>query len=98
MNWRRILQTVDASSIIHAWDTYPIDNFPKLWEWVAERINDGEFDICRVAYEAIGRKTPDCGDWLQAINFRCSEITNAIAQEALRACLESLRRRVFVGP
>jgi len=78
------LQTVDASSVIHAWDTYPIGNFPKLWEWVAEQINDGKLDICRVAYDAIARKTPDCGTWLQSNGFKCFEITNAIAQEALR--------------
>ncbi|MBL8823022.1 MAG: DUF4411 family protein [Planctomycetia bacterium] len=78
------MQTVDASSIIHAWDTYPIENFPRLWEWVAEQINDGELDICRVAYDAITRKIPDCDTWLKENGFRCSEITNAIAQEALR--------------
>ena len=84
MNWRRILQTVDASAVIHAWDTYPIDHFPKLWEWISEQINHGELDICRVAYDAIARKTPDCGTWLESSGFKCSEITNAIAQEALR--------------
>lgn len=78
------MQTVDASSVIHAWDTYPIGNFPRLWEWLAEQIDDGHIDICRVAYDAIARKAPDCGEWLQSKGFRCSEITNAIAQEALR--------------
>lgn len=78
------MQTVDASSVIHAWDTYPINNFPKLWQWVASQLNGGKLDICRVAYDAVIRKTPDCGVWLRSNGFTCSEITNDIAQEALR--------------
>lgn len=78
------MQTIDASSVIHAWDTYPIGNFPKLWDWIAEEIGNGGLDICRVAYDAIARKTPDCEAFLQSIGFKCSEITNAIAQEAVR--------------
>jgi hypothetical protein len=78
------LKTVDASSVIHAWDTYPIGNFPRLWEWVAEQIDDEEIDICRVAYDAVVRKAPDCGRWLKSEGFKCSEITNPILNEALR--------------
>lgn len=26
----------DASSIIHGWDNYPIEQFPGLWAWMGD--------------------------------------------------------------
>lgn len=30
---------IDASSILHLWKNYPINQFPKLWEWMGNQIN-----------------------------------------------------------
>ena len=54
----------DASSIIFAWENYPPDNFPPLWNWLAERIQAGEFCMADVACLETGRKLPDCEAWL----------------------------------
>ena len=43
--------TFDASAIIHAWDNYPIEHFPPLWNWLSEQIADDQFSIPLVAEE-----------------------------------------------
>ncbi|GAB6043469.1 DUF4411 family protein [Endothiovibrio diazotrophicus] len=72
----------DASSIIFAWDTYPIDNFPSLWEWIAERIAAGEFAIPVVALEEVERKSPECGGWLKQCDIEVLPLTNAVLRGA----------------
>lgn len=39
----------DASGIIHAWDEYPIANFPLFWEWIDAQVLDGSCKICEEA-------------------------------------------------
>ena len=76
----------DASSIIHAWDNYPLTNphFDSLWEWIAENINDCEFCISKKAFEEVSHKIPECGEWLKNNNIEVHPLTPtslAIAQE-----------------
>ena len=76
------MQAFDASSILHAWDIYPIENFPPLWDWIAEQIDDGEFIIPRVALEEVSKKSPECGAWLKAKKIKVLRETNRVLQEA----------------
>ncbi|MBA4155721.1 DUF4411 family protein, partial [Flavobacterium sp.] len=57
----------DASSIIHAWDNYPISNphFKSLWQWFADQISNKQFCISKIALEEVGHKLPECGKWLR---------------------------------
>jgi predicted nucleic acid-binding protein len=75
---------IDASSIIYAWDNYPIRQFPGLWVWMAEQFADKQLVLSRVAYGEVADKAPECGAWLRDANTELIEITNAIVQEALK--------------
>ncbi len=68
----------DASGIIHAWDNYPIVNFPPFWDWIAEKIKNGDFAICDVAFDEVNHKTPDCSDWLKNKGIRKIGLTDNV--------------------
>ena len=78
------MQVFDASSMIYAWDNYPINQFPGLWEWMGTQIDGELLVIPSVAFEEVAYKTPDCGKWLIANRIRQLEITNSTMQIALR--------------
>lgn len=77
------MHVFDASSIIHAWDNYPIENFPPMWEWLAGQIEAGEFTIPQVAMEEVAKKSPDCGEWLKDHEIKILPLTNAVLQQAV---------------
>lgn len=74
----------DASSMIYAWDNYPIRQFPGLWEWMATQVKEKRVAMPRVAFEEVANKTPECADWLKDNDIELVEINNAILQEAMR--------------
>jgi len=78
------MRVFDASSMIYAWDNYPIDQFPSLWEWMASQIEKQELVMSSVAFDEVNHKTPDCGQWLKNNNLEQLEISNVILQEAKR--------------
>jgi predicted nucleic acid-binding protein len=77
------MQVFDASSMIYAWDNYPIHQFPGLWDWMATEIEKKKLVIPSVGFDEVECKTPDCGKWLQKTNIKQIEITNTIIQSAL---------------
>jgi len=78
------MRVFDASSMIYAWDNYPIGQFPPLWEWMASQIEAKELVMSSVAFDEVNHKTPDCGVWLKDNNLEQLAISNAIVQEAKR--------------
>lgn len=78
------MQVFDASSIIYAWDNYPLQQFPGLWEWVAERINETTIMMPSIALGEVQVNSPDCWQWLRDADLQTHEINNAILQESLR--------------
>lgn len=78
------MQVFDASSMIYAWDNYPINQFPGMWEWMATQIEEQRLVMLNVAFEEVTNKTPECGKWLEENNITQLETTNEILQEALR--------------
>jgi predicted nucleic acid-binding protein len=78
------MHVFDASSIIHAWDNYPILQFPGLWDWLASKITEGEIVIPSVALEEVEHKYEDCAAWLKDNEIEKVSMTNAIVQEAIR--------------
>ncbi len=58
------MHVLDASSIIHAWDNYPIEQFPGLWGWLKVETQSHQLAIPTVALEEVGHKYPECAQWL----------------------------------
>lgn len=78
------MRVFDASSAIHAWDNYPIENLPTLWSWLESEVSSRKIVIPRVALDEIGHISPECKQWLHDISgFNPVEVDNAIASHAL---------------
>lgn len=74
----------DASSMIYAWDNYPIRQFPGLWEWMSAQIKANRLAMPSVAFEEVENKTPECAIWLRDNGIEQVEINNAVLNEAMR--------------
>lgn len=78
------MHVFDASSMIYAWDNYPVGQFPGLWEWMATQVAGKQLVMPSVAFEEVIHKARDCGDWLKEIHLEQLTINNAILQDAKR--------------
>jgi predicted nucleic acid-binding protein len=78
------MQVFDASSMIYAWDNYPLLQFPGLWKWITIQIEEEKFVIPSVAFEEVDAKTPECGEWLKACDVQKLQPTDRILLDALR--------------
>ncbi|MBK7014123.1 MAG: DUF4411 family protein [Sulfuritalea sp.] len=78
------MRVFDASSMIYAWDNYPVQQFPGLWKWMAGQIGAGELAMPSVALDEVAHKAPECAEWLKACDIEVLEINNAILQDAMR--------------
>lgn len=78
------MQVFDASSTIYAWDNYPLQQFPGLWEWMADQISSHKLVISSVAFDEVLHKTPDCGEWLKEQSVKRLGVNNVILKDALR--------------
>lgn len=70
--------------MIHAWDNYPIEQFPGLWNWMADRVTLGLILMSEVAVEEVGHKVPECAEWLRSVGLQELVVTDAIMLEAMR--------------
>ncbi len=77
------MHTLDASSILHAWDNYPFTQFPGLWDWLVGEIQAQRLSIPTVALEEVGHKSPDCATWLKNQNIRRLAMSNDVLQAAM---------------
>lgn len=59
------MRTFDASSILHAWDNYPIGVFPPVWDWLANEIGNSALVISDTALEEVGHRNEACRDWIR---------------------------------
>jgi len=77
------MHVFDASSIINAWDNYPIKQFPGLWDWLAEQIQDKELVLPKVAFGEVMDKAPECADWLKQNEITILNVTDKILQGSM---------------
>ncbi|KWT09852.1 putative nucleic acid-binding protein, contains PIN domain (plasmid) [Pseudomonas syringae pv. avii] len=78
------MQVFDASSMLYAWDNYPVAQFPGLWKWMSDRVAQGVIRMSEVAVEEVGHKAPECVTWLKDAGLQKMPVTEAILLEALR--------------
>lgn len=74
----------DASSIIYAWDNYPVAQFPGLWLWMRANVVGAEVCMSTVAYAEVKHPAPDCTVWLNDSVVTCLPVTNEILLDAMR--------------
>ena len=74
----------DASSIIYAWDNYPVEQFPRLWVWIRDQIHRNLIQLPFVAFAEVAHPAPDCAAWLDASGLIRIAMTNDILLDALR--------------
>ncbi len=72
------MRIFDASSLIYAWDNYPIIQFPPLWNWLANQITSENIAVTTVNLNEVQDKYPECADWLKENNIRKIEISGQI--------------------
>lgn len=78
------MRVFDASSTLYAWDNYPIEQFPKVWDWLGNLIGREEIVFAAVAFDEIGHKSPECCVWLDANGAKKISVNNSIAKIALQ--------------
>lgn len=70
--------------MIHAWDNYPPEQFPGVWEWLAVQVESQRLVMPRVAFNEMQKKSADCCTWLKFHKIILIEVDNQIIQVALR--------------
>src|SRR5690349_3688573 len=83
IGWNSTMRAIDASSLIYAWDNYPLSHFPRLWEWLSDEIEKGELYTPNVAFIEVGHKVPDCSAWLVECECTVAKETHQILNAAL---------------
>lgn len=74
----------DASSIIYAWDNYPIGQFPGMWDWIEQEVTAQRILMSSVAFDEVSDKTPDCAQWLQSRDLEKLPVGPNQLAEAMR--------------
>ncbi len=59
---------IDASSWLEAWQRYPMRQFPKLWEWLSEEIENGNMQTIKVMHKEVKHKIDEYAEWLDENN------------------------------
>lgn len=78
------MRIIDASSIVHAWDNYPLENFPTFWDWIAGEFSKKKLIVPKVAFDEVCHVSPDCSAWLSDRSFVKQDVSSAIAMSAVK--------------
>lgn len=75
---------LDASSVLYAWENYPINLFPKLWNKLEEMIRSNYLSISKVALNEIENHSKDCNRWLRNQSIATIRVDSTIIQRTLQ--------------
>lgn len=78
------MRLIDASSVLIAWDTYPIQQFPRVWDWMARLVANHELVLSEANVEEVKHKAAECARWLAEHDCRHLNVSEEILQEAMR--------------
>lgn len=70
---------IDTSSIIHAWDTYPESQFPKVWQWIAEELKSENLIIFQTAFDELA--SPDLRKFIKS-HTKPVPVTSGVVEKA----------------
>ena len=57
--------SLDSDAAINAWRDYPIENFPKIWDWIERMGRDGLLGISEVVFRELEKGGDECYDWFK---------------------------------
>ena len=57
--------SLDSDAAINAWRDYPIDHFPKIWEWIEQMGSSGIFGMSEVVFKELEKGGDECFDWFK---------------------------------
>lgn len=57
--------SLDSDAIINAWRDYPIQNFPKIWEWIEQIGKERIGGMSEVVFKELEKGGDECFDWFK---------------------------------
>ena len=60
---------IDSSSLVNAWDNYPVDKFPSFWNWLGSELSSGHVLIPVVVEQEVKFKFPDIYDYMTSLSY-----------------------------
>jgi hypothetical protein len=57
--------SLDSDAAINAWRDYPIENFPKIWEWIEEMGKRQIIGMSEVVFQELEKGGDECFDWFK---------------------------------
>ena len=86
-----MLYSFDASTMIHFFDNYPMDNphLEKLWSWFSEKMVEGTFVISKRAFDEVMHKTsPEFHAWFKEVKIIEDEAADLFEAQKINELLE----------
>ncbi|CAN5237908.1 DUF4411 family protein [soil metagenome] len=57
--------SLDSDAAINAWRDYPIENFPKIWDWIEQMGKNGVAGMSEVVFQELEKGGDECFDWFK---------------------------------
>lgn len=81
--------SLDSDAIINAWRDYPIENFPKIWEWIEKMGNEGVLGLSEVVFKELEKGGDECFDWFRKRKHAFVVSNDATVQKELQRLVNS---------